>query len=97
MSNAAFYYTNCYRTKVFKMRGAGEKMEKGTKKQREILSKMMKEFQRYADDYAEVEEKKINFSEDFKDRHRELWTQNGDRISLIYSGTTSVASYITKG
>ena len=45
MSNAAFYYTNCYRTKVFKMKGAGEKMEKGTKKQRKILSKMMNEFQ----------------------------------------------------
>lgn len=27
------------------MRGAGEEMEKGTKKQREILAKMMKEFQ----------------------------------------------------
>lgn len=44
-----------------------------------------------------MEEKKIQFSEEFRDRHRELWTQNGDRISLIYSGTTSVASYITKG
>jgi hypothetical protein len=33
----------------------------------------------------------------FKDNHRDAWLENGDRISMIYSGTTSVASHITKG
>jgi hypothetical protein len=39
----------------------------------------------------------IKLSKHFFESHREAWLNNGDRISLIYSGTESLSSYITKG
>lgn len=44
-----------------------------------------------------MEPQRVIFDNDFKEKHRLAWLENGDRISIIYSGTTSVASYLTKG
>ena len=59
--------------------------------------KMMREFEVFLNSKADMEEKKVVFDESFREKHRELWASMGDKISLIYSGTTSVASYLTKG
>ena len=57
---------------------------------------MLKQFDEFIYD-SNIESQRIIFDNDFRQKHRQAWLENGDRISIIYSGTTSVASYLTKG
>jgi hypothetical protein len=41
-------------------------------------------------------EKKIDLTRDYKEEVIKLWADLGNRISLIYSGTESTATHLTK-
>lgn len=56
----------------------------------------LQQVENYVNTHTNMEEKRIRLGKDYREAVVELWAELGDRISMIYCGTESVATHLTK-